>query len=144
MSRRAGPPLRFNRLVFAGPPSDKTIKRRQTRQLSAPARRTPRLDFGAMHSDGMTTTSERQLVISTHARQRLDEMSVSDAEVRSVLDFPLYETYSGYHRSDIFVGRRIAVCVANDVDRLVVKTVIWREHEAAAFLDPERVTHLTG
>ncbi len=71
-------------------------------------------------------------------------MSVSEAEVRSVLDYPVDETYSSQHRSNIFVGRRIAVCVANDLedDRLFVKTVIWRDQDAAIFLTPERVTHL--
>ncbi|WP_181421668.1 DUF4258 domain-containing protein [Curtobacterium sp. MCBD17_030] len=94
----------------------------------------------------MTTNLEPQLLISAHAHQRMKEMGVSEAEVRSAVAFPMGEGYSSFHRSHIYNGRRIAVCVANEpgADEQFVKTIFWSDLDAAAFLAPDRVQHLTA
>jgi len=97
----------------------------------------------------MTTILEPELVLSAHARERMKEMGVNEAEVRSAIACPVEMSYSARHRSHIFVGRRISVCVDNnisadtpDADAQFVKTVVWSDREAAMFLSPARVQHL--
>ncbi|MGW8431070.1 DUF4258 domain-containing protein [Curtobacterium citreum] len=94
----------------------------------------------------MNTISEPQLHISTHARERMQEMGVCEAEVSSAVTFPMRTSYSSLHRSHIYIGRRIAVCVANDLgsDEQFVKTVVWSDLDAASYLAPDRVQHLTA
>jgi hypothetical protein len=94
----------------------------------------------------MTTIPEPQLIISQHAQQRMEEMGVSEAEIRSTLSFPIRKYYSSHHNSITVAGRRIAVCIARELEsaQQFVKTVLWADRAAAAILDPDRASQLTS
>lgn len=85
--------------------------------------------------------------ITRHARERMEQMGVTEDEVRSAIRYPIStepDYRSRYRRLDntesqvtYHHGRRVTPVVAEDGN---VLTVLWTDGEAGRILTPERWT----
>lgn len=80
-----------------------------------------------------------RITITKHARARMEEMGVTDAEVESVLRYPVKVTASRkYPGADNHTGHRITVPAYGRRGKTrTVPTVLWASPEVFGFLYPD-------
>ena len=88
------------------------------------------------------TSETPRIEYTEHARRRMSEMNVSEAEVESALLYPMNKTWNSKHGTVVYHARRIMVPVWDKPEGLLlVATVLWPTSDLFELLSPGRGRH---